>query len=76
MLEEIKIGDLVRFTSTMPGIVTNQDNSLTIAAKDRPYLVAEVAHGSWQDSNGYDYVVFDGRDRIICMEGDIELIEK
>ena len=76
MLEEIKVGDLVRFTDEMPGIVTNQDNVLTIAAMDRPYLVVEVAHGSWQDSSGYDYVVSDGQDRIICMEGDIEPIEK
>jgi len=76
MLKEIKIGDLVHFTSEMPGIVMNQNNMLTIAAKDRPWLVAEVTTGNYNDSCGYDYVVSDGQERIICMEGDIELIKK
>ena len=80
MLREFKIGDLVCFTEQMPGIVMNQVNTLTIAAKDRPWLVAEVTPRSkkhnYNDSCGYDYVVSDGQEKIICMEGDIELIKK
>jgi hypothetical protein len=76
MLKEIKVGDLVRFTTEMPGIVTTKENSLVIASKTKPYLVTEVTLGSWKDSCGYDYVVFDGKDRIICMEGDIEPIQE
>ncbi len=76
MSKEIKIGDLVRFTDKMPGIVMNEENTLTIAAKSRPYFVAEVALGAYEDSCGYDYVVSDGKDRIICLKGDIELIKK
>ena len=46
MLKKIKIGDLVCFTEQMPGIVMNQMNTLTIAAKDRPWLVTEVTSRS------------------------------
>ena len=76
MLREFKIGDLVRFTDKMPGIVMNQDSVWTIAAKDRPWLVAEVTMGNYNDSCGYDYVVSDGQEKIICMKGDIELVKK
>jgi len=76
MLRKIRIGDLVRFTDQMPGIVTNQANVLTIAAKDRPWLVAEVTASNHNNSCGYDYVVSDGQEKIICMEGDIELVKK
>lgn len=74
-MDKIKIGDLVRFTEQMPGIVTDQENRLTFAPRDKPLLVLKVIEHKLQDSCGYDYVVLLDKSEIICMNGDIELFK-
>jgi len=73
---KIKVGDLVRFTDQMPGIITDRQNKLTFAPRDRPLLVVKVVEHQQHDSCGYDYVVLLDKSEIICMQGDIEHFRK
>jgi len=73
---QFKVGDLVKFTEKMPGIITNRANQLTYAPRDRPLLIIKVSNHTKQDSSGYDYTVLCDKDEIICTEEDIELFSK